>query len=268
MSGQRRRSGFTLVELSIVIIIVGLIVTGVIGGQRLIQQAKLRTVVSDKADVETAVNNFRSEYNALPGDMKNASSFWDACGGSDAVCDGDGNKKILHNVTANTSESYAAWVHLGNSGHYPGSFTGAFATGGVVNVTAPEAGFRQNVVLTLLHDAGLVANSVPAGMNFTGNLVLFGGTRTNALADKPFLKPSEAYGIDKKIDDGLPASGRAFAVDGAAVAPGTYTGADQCFTAAGYNVSDTIPAADPSDPATAMADVATEGCGLAFSLGN
>ena len=71
-----RQKGFTLIELSIVIVIIGLIVAGVIGGQSLIQQSKLRSIITDVNKYKTAYNTFYLQFSSLPGDMSNASSYW------------------------------------------------------------------------------------------------------------------------------------------------------------------------------------------------
>ncbi|MDA0782810.1 MAG: prepilin-type N-terminal cleavage/methylation domain-containing protein [Rickettsiales bacterium] len=85
--------GFTLIELSIVIVIIGLIVAGVVGGQALVNQSKLRTIITELNQFKFQINTFYLEYNALPGDMPNAHSYWPNCNsGATAVqCNGDGN---------------------------------------------------------------------------------------------------------------------------------------------------------------------------------
>ena len=70
----RKNQGFTLVELSIVLVILGLLVGGVLTGQSLIRAAELRTVSTQYATFSTAVNTFRDKYFTIPGDMTNASA--------------------------------------------------------------------------------------------------------------------------------------------------------------------------------------------------
>ena len=251
---KQAAKGFTLVELSIVIIIVGLIVTGVIGGQRLIQQAKLRTIISDKTDIETAYNNFRVEYRAVPGDMRTADNFWDACAGSANACNGNGDKRIDYADSDDAAdESYSAWTHLANSGHYPGAFTGDSTATAKSGVTVPEASYKQGVVITLLHDSDLASD--PAF--FSGNVILFGAaTGTAAISNVPFLLPSQAHSVDNKVDDGQPDAGRVFARE---------VTASTCIIGGEYNVTDIW---DNGGTDEAIDELDTEGCALIFGLGN
>lgn len=90
-----RQSGFTLLELSIVIVIIGLIVAGISAGQSLIRQAGVRGVISDFDTLTTALNTFKLQYDALPGDMDNASDYWSTdCDPTPTNCDGNGNREI------------------------------------------------------------------------------------------------------------------------------------------------------------------------------
>jgi len=70
------KNGFSLVELSIVLVIVGLLVGGVLTGKSLIRAADLRSVSTDYEGYRTATSAFRDKYFGLPGDITNASSFW------------------------------------------------------------------------------------------------------------------------------------------------------------------------------------------------
>ena len=70
------RAAFSLVELSIVLVILGLLTGGILTGQNLIRAAELRSVVTEFQTYQTAVMTFRDKYFALPGDMTNATDFW------------------------------------------------------------------------------------------------------------------------------------------------------------------------------------------------
>ncbi len=105
-------AGFTLVELSMVLVLIGLIIAGVVGGRSLVQQAKLRSVISDIEKFDTAYNTFRLEFNALPGDMRNASSYWSG------ILGGNGNKQIVtssNSGNGHDGEYFYFWVHLGQN---------------------------------------------------------------------------------------------------------------------------------------------------------
>ena len=67
---QGKNKGFTLIELSIVLVIIGLIVGGVLVGQDLIKAAEIRATVSQVEGYNSAVNTFRLKYNGLPGDRR------------------------------------------------------------------------------------------------------------------------------------------------------------------------------------------------------
>ena len=105
--------GFTLLELSIVMVIIGLIIGGITVGQDMIRSAELNSVVSNFQKYQTAVNAFKLKYSALPGDMDNASSYWPTCDATPANCDGDNDGLI---------QSELAWLHLSLSEIIPGSY--------------------------------------------------------------------------------------------------------------------------------------------------
>ena len=69
MSQRRTNSGFTLIELSIVLVIIGLIVGGVLVGQELIRAAGIRATISQVEQYQTAANTFFDKFGALPGDI-------------------------------------------------------------------------------------------------------------------------------------------------------------------------------------------------------
>jgi len=201
--------GFTLIELSIVLIIIGLIVGGIVGGQSLVKQSELKSVVSDIQSFKIALNSFRLEFNALPGDLINAAEYWPTtCGGGggspNPVCDGDGDGEIEYlSVLLNDRETLEAWEHLSLSGILPGEFGGALAgvVAGplyvaIIGITVPGSklkgggySFETNPALvTAVPDGLYVSYGAPTGVSGTA---------------APFMETKDAVSIDKKIDDGV-----------------------------------------------------------------
>ena len=101
MVTRKQKSGFTLIELSVVLVVIGLLVGGVLTGQDLIKSAEARAEITQIEKYNTAVNTFQAKYDALPGDMnqRTASAFGfasrgTACGSSTCPGEGDGNGVI------------------------------------------------------------------------------------------------------------------------------------------------------------------------------
>src|SRR5213592_2378180 len=90
---NRKRStemGFTLVEIAIVLVIIGLLLGGILKGQEMITQAKIKNVIADMSGVSAAMYGYQDRYKALPGDDKNANGRWasTASGTGDGVIQG------------------------------------------------------------------------------------------------------------------------------------------------------------------------------------
>ena len=208
----KKNKGFTLVELSIVIVIIGLIVAGVVGGQSLVKQSKIRALISDYNKYNIAVNAFKLEYNGLPGDLSNASAF--GLGTS-----GNGDKWIHHRTT----ENLYSWGHLSSSGLIQGAYTGASASPPRVNqigVNIPASSYGSDVAVYFASirssNACLSTNSTPMfGTVHNVNIITFAKLRTNneSCARIGFLNVKDAFGIDQKIDDGIADSGIMFSAN-------------------------------------------------------
>lgn len=239
MTGNK---GFTLVELAIVIVIIGLLVTGVLTGQSLIESAKINRTISDIAKFNAAMNTFKAKYNAVPGDMRNAYSFFDGTGGSSIcgannskvtviaetdACNGNGNNLIggLFNGQTDGSEINKMWVHLSLSNMLPGLVTYKPATGYYLLVAAPKElsnapqGPWEGTIYDGVYGGRLTQTGSNAWVYQQGGFWLMLTGTPNSSTCVPtgtFWTPCRFSGavstniglaIDTKIDDGLPALG-------------------------------------------------------------
>ena len=119
MEFMRKQGGFTLVEIAIVLVIIGLLLGGILKGQEMITQAKIKNVIADMSGVSAAMYGYQDRYRALPGDDKNAASRWS---GSTAVTVGTvGNGIIEGKWTTTGTEAIVFWDHLRRAGFVSGS---------------------------------------------------------------------------------------------------------------------------------------------------
>src|SRR5438876_4021482 len=130
---NRKRStemGFTLVEIAIVLVIIGLLLGGILKGQEMITQAKIKNVINDFNGVTVAITSYQDRYRAIPGDDRNATTRWTvqapASGNGDGVMAGKYNATVAGpGAPAATEESNLFWQHLRIAGFVPGLTTGA-----------------------------------------------------------------------------------------------------------------------------------------------
>ena len=209
---------FTLVELAIVLIIIGFVIAGISAGISLVQASKLNAVISEIREKQTAVFNFRSRYNALPGDFPGAFAIWGtACGdgtiGGTNSCSGDGDGIIDYsNLNTAPVEDVKFWYHITASGMLPGSFTGQFGTKRLqVGLNVPASAFGSGSGYGV--DYSQIYGSMPGATNFFSF-----GYPDRAGGDwrmtSGIVKAIEAYSIDSKIDDGAPGTGKVAAARG------------------------------------------------------
>jgi len=186
-----KEAGFTLVEIAIVLVIIGLLLGGILKGQEMITQAKIKNVINDFNGITAAVTSYQDRYRALPGDDQNATTRWT----TQSPVSGNGNGIVagLYNVNdqsgtagapGGTAESNLFWQHLRIAGFVPGPTQGLGsgtpppnATGGILGVETGVSGTN--------------------GMGFTSLIIC-----TSNLPDKI------AIAVDTQMDDGSPAGGQ------------------------------------------------------------
>lgn len=225
--------GFSLVELSIVLVILGLLTGGILAGQSLIRAAELRSVSSDISRYTTAVYAFRDRYFALPGDFNNAKAFWTNCTDhTNNNCNGDGDGVFEHDVCAsgNSSEINRAWQHLALAGLVEGDYSTALnANCSGPSVTAPYNGIPGATVPRLrLSNGGIMFYRGLSLYGIDENVLNIGGYNATNSLEGGIFKPEESWNIDTKLDDGLSSSGAVRAFN---------TVTPTCIVAGAYNLA-------------------------------
>ena len=191
---KTKQAGFTLVEIAIVLVIIGLLLGGILKGQEMITQAKIKNVVNDFNGITAAVNSYQDRYRALPGDDLNAVTRWVAQG----AISGDGNGQLcagacaatpivpnLYNNSVATTlaapEVNLFWWHLRLAG-----FVGGTTASGAGSSASQPANAANGII-----------GVQTGGMGFTSNIVC-----SSNLPDKI------AIAVDTQMDDGTSTTGQ------------------------------------------------------------
>ena len=223
------RTAFTLVEMSIVIVIIGLLIGGIMTGRELVHTSTLRAVIAEEQKYDTAIKGFKDQYSGLPGDLINAVRYWGSVTGdlnngvdSDCeaittpstdpkTCNGNGDG-FVGDISAGTgtSEFLRAWQHLSNAGMIEGQYIGvpdpSGATTNLVGVNVPGSKFSPQSGWSIIGaiDPAVIGYIYPLPYR---NTLVFGADDGNWPLFKPVLNSTDADYIDSKMDDGSPSTG-------------------------------------------------------------
>lgn len=236
---MKHHPGFTLIEISIVLVLIALIAAGVMGTRALIRTSQIQSAMSEYQMYYTAIRNFRSKYQALPGDFSAASAQWGevsascavGAGSGTATCNGNGDGLVTFSSTPRY-EHLLAWRHLGLSGFIPQNFTGNTTTGGVCNYdlkageNAPASKIKGGMwkfetgIYGTAYDGssgGTMAFPMSLALDPLNLQALWLGSSLqddDTLATScshsqiPLLTGNEAFEIDQKFDDGSATTGQ------------------------------------------------------------
>lgn len=154
-----KSSGFTLIEISIVLVIVGLLAGGILKGQQMIENAKYQAMKKEIDGIRVAFNTFQERYRYYPGDFRYASNKLSTS--TITATNGNGNGLISGGLcTANGEESCLVWQHL----ILAGLLTGDGSQIGIDSGLTCSAGGRYSAILTLSRGPGSSSGSVQAGV--------------------------------------------------------------------------------------------------------
>jgi len=241
MLNIRRQSGFTLVELAIVLVIVGLLIGGILKGQKLLLNSKVTATVAQIKGIEAAVTNFRDVYGALPGDLKNSTIKIPGCSG-EAYCatNGDGsigesdwnmedyqydgatNCNTAGDACTGDNEPLLFWYSLQQAGLIAGVTDEIITpTGANPVATGINNAFGKTIPAAKVGGGFWAGNSSngyfgTAVGDPTSKYTLFGSVIT--LVKSPYAAltntamsnvstPAVIANIDRKLDDGMPKTG-------------------------------------------------------------
>jgi prepilin-type N-terminal cleavage/methylation domain-containing protein len=215
------RSGFTLIELSIVLVIIGLVVGGVLAGRELIKAAEIRGMVAQIEQYRTAVGTFKGKYGSLPGDISNAKATAFGLGarlGTTGLGDENGFIDACGNNASNAAacgETTFFWRDLATANLIGDAFTAHTTFGALVSISGAQRALNWPPAKIGNNNFVAVATSrSPGGLApviINNNLFCVRGINSVDISSlyniSNRMTPHEVFLVDTKLDDGMPLTG-------------------------------------------------------------
>ena len=229
-TSPRHDAGFTLIELAVVLVVIGLVTAGVVVGRTMIRAAEVREAMSEYGRYVQAIGEFKDKYRALPGDLRNATEYWGDNGScpegtisirGTATCNGNGDGIIgtsdglgMYKSDVGTAlEWFTAWQQLANAGFIEGLFTGSRWTVGTrqswPGMNVPTSKLTRGGWSIFYYSSAATTADLRTGYGPYGHILALGAASSSADEPTiyPVLSPQEAREIDTKMDDGIPSLG-------------------------------------------------------------
>ena len=184
------KKGFTLVELSIVLVIIGLLIGGILVAQSMIEATRVQSAIREVQQYSVLFGNFKERYGQLPGDTN---LFPDA---------GDKDGLIEYPGGGAQGEWYRAWQHLYEAWMVDVAYTG-LKNGWLVigGENAPDSDVYDGAVYTVSYNAG------GSGYTTAGHYFYLGAPSSGSVNTTGIIPVNSAMAIDVKMDDGQPDTG-------------------------------------------------------------
>lgn len=217
MTFHKSQSGFTLVELAVVMIIIGLLIGGILKGAELVASARVAQTIKTIESIRVYAQSFQLAYGTMPGDIATATTRIPGCDASNFCINGDGNGYVASNggdnynwrsALTNTGmmqESFQFWKHLALAGYLNGVQGSANPANPAFGETHPSSKygggfeFYYDGLMVAPNSSGHIARLSTAG---------FSGSSADV---RPVVDVDAAAVIDRKLDNGQPNSGEILA---------------------------------------------------------
>ncbi len=186
---RQQQKGFTLVEIAIVLVIIGLLLGGILKGQELINSARVRNLADSTSGIQAAYFGFIDRYRRVPGDWQQTAAAA-AIGG---VVASGGNDNGRLDGTPSFGEPNALWEHLSKAGFINGSYTGVTTEPSTANGGGPFNPFNSAIVMARTAD---YIDTIAAAPPVRLHLVVGRGTPVDIARE-----------LDTKLDDSNPVTG-------------------------------------------------------------
>ena len=199
---KRNQSGFTLIEIAIVLVIIGLLLGGVLKGQELINSAKIKNLATDFRNIPVFIYGYQDKFKALPGDDLNATTHLGAIcvapcqnGSGNGVLGGSTAADIWSDTTA-ANETQQFWIHARLAGLAPGPTTGQ-PDYRPINSAGNPIGIQSNIQAGNGAFTTITKNSSAAASLMTGSYIICSVGILGKFAAQ----------LDTTLDDGNPDTG-------------------------------------------------------------
>lgn len=212
------KKGFSLVEISVVMAIVGLLLGGVLAGQALLNGQRKNALISKAKELRVAIQQFKLKYGYYAGDFPTATQVWGRADGGSPItanCANPDSDNANPNGTCNGNgdgvydwtEPARSWQQLRLAGMVSGLYDGVSAYPPIPGITAPTMDGKLNSAFIPRSGIADSTNWEFYEGDYSGAISYGFDDGSSVSGGGPIISGEDAFNIDRKVDDGLPATG-------------------------------------------------------------